>query len=138
MENALNTNENGNNTNTVLCGVITNCKECKYCKHELYLYGYVCKLSNKFLKDENNITINIPEWCELGNATEDKNMRQNLDNSNEELHISDVIKRYVVKYKVLKPVSYGEEIINATDKWNAYDIFMNTHNYSDVMDVNVL
>jgi len=55
------------------------------------------------------------------------------------LFFSDVItKRYVVKYKILKPVSYGEEIVEATDKWNAYDIFMNSHQYYDVVDINVL
>ena len=68
MTNLSDTTE-GNNTNTVLCGVITNCKECKYCEHELFLYGYACKLSNKFLISEKNVIINKPEWCELDNAT---------------------------------------------------------------------
>ena len=69
MENTLNNHENGNNANTVLCGVIFNCRECKYCQHELWLYGFVCKLSNRFIMSEKNEIISVPEWCELHNAT---------------------------------------------------------------------
>jgi hypothetical protein len=68
---------------------------------------------------------------EVNKNTEDNNI-------DKKLNISDVIKRYVVKYRILKPISYGEEIIEATDKWNAYDIFMNSHQYCDVVNINVL
>jgi hypothetical protein len=47
--------------------LILNCKSCKYCQHELWLYGFVCKLSNKFLNSEKSNTIYTPNWCELSN-----------------------------------------------------------------------
>ena len=47
-------------------------------------------------------------------------------------------KRYIVKYKTLKPISYGEKIVDATDKMNAYDIFMNKNKYCDVIEINAL
>jgi hypothetical protein len=37
---------------------------------------------------------------------EDKNLEQNLDKSNEKLHISDVISSY--KNKVTRPLKFGE------------------------------
>jgi hypothetical protein len=65
MNKTLNSSQKSNNANTVSSGVIDDCKKCKYCQHEKWLYGYVCRLSNKFLMSEKNLIIDKPEWCEL-------------------------------------------------------------------------
>jgi len=66
-----------------------------------------------------------------------KKMFGNIEKQTGVVIISDEsqIKPYIVKFRRLKPISYGEEIVKATNKWNAHDIFMNSHQYCDVVDI---